>query len=220
MEKKPIKILALSDQVVSRIYNQNNKIVFSDIDLVISCGDLPYYYLEFIIDSLNVPLYFVHGNHDPVVEISDNGEKSAPWGATNLHRKFKIYNDLIFLGFEGSIRYSNARYQFTQLEVWLQIIEKVPRLIWNKLIHGRALDVLVTHSPAYQIGDQSDPAHIGFKAYRWLIKTFRPAYHLHGHIHIYDNQGCAPIKFGDTTVINACPYRLVEISGGKKHEKR
>jgi Icc-related predicted phosphoesterase len=217
MEDQNLRILVLSDQVDKRIYSENIKTMFSDVDLVISCGDLPYYYLEYVIDTLNVPLYFVHGNHDPVKEISAHGERSHPWGARNLHRKFHKKKGMIFLGFEGSIRYSDARYQFSQLEVWLQVIEKVPRLLWNKLIHGRYLDVLMTHSPAYQIGDSTDPAHVGFKAYRWLIQTFKPRYHFHGHIHIYDHTAYAPIEFEETIVINACPYRVVGISGGKRH---
>jgi len=37
---------------------------FGDVELVLSCGDLPYYYLEYIVSMLNVPLLYVHGNHD------------------------------------------------------------------------------------------------------------------------------------------------------------
>ena len=218
MEEQNLRILVLSDQVKRRIYSQTIKTTFHDVDLVVSCGDLPYYYLEYVVDVLNVPLYFVHGNHDPEVEISELSEKRQPGGGINLHRKFEKKNDVIFLGFEGSIRYSKARYQFTQWEVWMQVLGKVPGLLLNRLLYGRYLDVLVTHSPAYQVGDESDRAHVGFKAYRWLIKTFKPRYHFHGHIHIYDHVAFKPIDFEETQVINACPYKVVEISGGTPRE--
>ncbi|MBN2046051.1 MAG: metallophosphoesterase [Anaerolineales bacterium] len=184
------------------------------MNLVISCGDLPYYYLEYVLDNLGVPLFFVHGNHDPEVEISSQGEKSYPWGARNMHRKFRMMDGFIFLGFEGSVHYSDARYQYPQWEVWLQVVGKIPRLLWNKLVHGRYLDVLITHSPAFQVGDNSDPAHVGFKAYRWLIQTFKPRYHFHGHIHIYDHINFSPIQFKETIVVNACPYRVLDITQG------
>ena len=35
--------------------------------LILACGDLPYYYLEYIVGLLDVPLFYVHGNHDKVV---------------------------------------------------------------------------------------------------------------------------------------------------------
>lgn len=218
MEEQKLRILVLSDQVKRRIYSENIKTTYQDVDLVVSCGDLPYYYLEFVIDMLNVPLFFVHGNHDPEVEISERGEKRQPWGAVNLHRKMERINGITFLGFEGSIRYSKARYQFDQWEVWLQVVGKVPVLLLNRLLYGRYLDVLVTHSPAYQVGDETDRAHVGFKAYRWLIKTFKPRYHFHGHIHIYDHMSFSPTRYESTEVINVCPYRVVEISGGSRRE--
>ena len=38
-----------------------------EVDLIISCGDLPFEYLEFVMGAVNKPLYFVPGNHDPEV---------------------------------------------------------------------------------------------------------------------------------------------------------
>ena len=40
-----MKVLSLSDKVVSFIYGPQVKCRFKDVDLVIGCGDLPYYYL-------------------------------------------------------------------------------------------------------------------------------------------------------------------------------
>ena len=211
MENSRLRILILSDEKDQRLYSENIKQMFSDVDLVVSCGDLPYYYLEYILDTLNKPMYFVHGNHDPEVEYGSKSQRRGPRGAKNLHTKVVHENGLILAGFEGSIRYSKALYQYTQSQVWFQVFRKVPRMLWNRLVHGRYLDILVTHSPAFEIGDETDKAHVGFRAYRWFIKTFKPRYHFHGHVHIYDVQSFSPESFQDTMVVNACPFRVVEV---------
>ncbi|MGD2026754.1 MAG: metallophosphoesterase [Anaerolineales bacterium] len=215
---KKIRILSLSDQVVDRLYSEHVKRMFPDIDMIISCGDLPYYYLEFILDMLNVPMLFVHGNHDPIEEIASHGVRKEPWGAENMHEKCVVHNGVIFLGFEGSIRYSDNLHQYTQRQAWLQVLRKIPRLVWNRIRYGRFVDVLITHSPAFGIGDDEDQAHIGFKAYRWLIEIFKPSYHFHGHVHIYDHGNFKPKSFGSTLVINTCSYRRVEIKIGGRDE--
>lgn len=212
-----IKVLAVSDVVVDRYYTAKIRKLLPDIDLIVSCGDLPYYYLEFMLDMLNVPLFFVHGNHDPEIEISAHGDRQYPWGAVNMHQNFVMHKGLIFFGLEGSVRYSSSLHQYTQGEMWWEVIRAVPRLIYNKIRYGRALDVFVSHSPAWQLGDAEDRAHIGFKAFRWLLEVFEPKYHLHGHIHIYDRNDCVPIKYKNTMIINTCSFRKINIDvpGGK-----
>ena len=209
--KNPIKLLILSDEVVEKFYSPQVRNIFPDIELIISCGDLPYYYLEFIYDMLNVPMFFVHGNHDPEEEISAHGSRKYPWGAKNIDRKIVHHQGLIFLGLEGSIRYSKGLHQYTQSEMWARVAGLVPRLMLNRAIYGRALDVFVTHSPAYQIGDAEDPAHQGFKAFRWLLQVFKPKYQFHGHVHIYDRKDCEPRQFMQTTIINSCSYQRVDL---------
>jgi Icc-related predicted phosphoesterase len=207
-----IQVLALSDDVDTRIYSNQVQDNFPDIDLVISCGDLPFYYLEFVLDMLNVPTFFVHGNHDPKVEISESGEKNQPWGAVNLDNKIVRHNGFIMAGFEGCLRYSKALYEYTQFQMWIKVARVIPRLLLNRVIFGRYLDILVTHAPAWDVSDQPDPVHRGFKAFRWLLETFKPRYHLHGHIHIHDRSQAADIQFGDTLVINAHSYKRLELS--------
>ncbi len=51
-----MKILAVSDIELGYIYQPRISERFSDVDLIISCGDLPHYYLEYIVSMLNVPL--------------------------------------------------------------------------------------------------------------------------------------------------------------------
>jgi len=61
-----MKILIVTDEVQDYIYSPGLKERMPEVELVLSCGDLPFYYLEFIVSSLNVPLLYVFGNHNPL----------------------------------------------------------------------------------------------------------------------------------------------------------
>ncbi len=41
----PLKVLSLSDKQVDSIYSSQVKNRFGDVDLILGCGDLAYYYL-------------------------------------------------------------------------------------------------------------------------------------------------------------------------------
>jgi hypothetical protein len=207
-----VKILAVSDKIIPVIYSAAAREQFSDVSLVIGCGDLPYYYLEFILTVLDKPLFFVRGNHAHQVEYGSSGPRRSPWGAVDLHRRTHVWNKLLFAGFEGSRRYNRGSYQYTDREMWLQVWGLVPHLIMNKLIYGRYLDVLVTHSPPYQIGDADDPAHIGFRAFRWLLRWFKPRLMLHGHIHLYHPKTPWRGHFVETEIINCYGYRVLDLT--------
>jgi Icc-related predicted phosphoesterase len=217
IEPEKMNVLVLSDEVDQRIYSENLKLNFSEVELLISCGDLPFYYLEYIIDVLNVPMFFVHGNHDSEVEIGHAGERTHPWGAENIDNKVVYHKGLLLVGFEGSIRYSKKRHEYTQFEMWLKVIRVVPKLLLNQLRFGRYLDVLVTHAPAWEVSDRPDQVHRGFKAFRWLLETFKPRYHLHGHIHQLDRSQHRAIKFRETHIINAHTYKRLEIKVEKNN---
>src|SRR6476660_5975018 len=58
-----IRLLAVSDVVEPQLYNNSVKDWIGPVDVLISCGDLPPYYLDFLASSLDVPLYHVLGNH-------------------------------------------------------------------------------------------------------------------------------------------------------------
>lgn len=209
-----MKLLSVSDKEVPQIYNSKIKARFGDIDLALSCGDLSYYYLEYIISSLDIPLYYVRGNHAKDIEHGCAGPRTAPWGAINLHRK--VIRDpktkLLLAGIEGSLRYNRGDYQYTQSQMWLMVLGLVPALLWNRIHYGRYLDVFITHAPPWGIHDQDDPAHQGVKAFNWLINTFQPAYHLHGHIHIYTPGMVTETKVKRTKIINTFGYRKLILS--------
>src|SRR5215204_5278653 len=60
-----MKILCISDRVEKMLFGPNLTSYARGVEAVISCGDLPFDYLEYIITFLGVPVYYVLGNHDP-----------------------------------------------------------------------------------------------------------------------------------------------------------
>jgi Icc-related predicted phosphoesterase len=89
-----------------------------------------------------------------------------------------------------------------------------PRLQLNRLRHGRALDLLVSHAPPRNVNDRPDPAHRGFETIRGFLEKWRPGHHIHGHVHLYDRSQPFQQRFADTDVINVFPYRVLELEPG------
>lgn len=206
-----MKILAVSDQVVERIYTLATAGHFQDVELILGCGDLPYNYLEYLVTILNKPLFYVPGNHDPVFNLNDVRSKAE--GGSNLDLRTVCHKKYLIGGFGGSIRYRpDGTNQYTQSEAYLRAINMVPRLILNRVRYGRALDILISHSPSFGIHDDTDPAHNGLKALSWLLRLAKPRYHFHGHTHFYRNNIAEFDSTIDSTrVINVFPYKVVEI---------
>ena len=209
-----MKLLTVSDKEISKIYSPQIKSRFGDVDLALSCGDLSYYYLEYIISSLDIPLYFVRGNHANQVELGCAGPRRAPWGAVDVHQR--VLKDkktgLLIAGIEGCLRYNMGDHQYTQAQMWRMVYKLVPRLLWNKAHHGRFLDIFISHAPPWGIHDQEDRAHQGVKAFNWLIKTFEPTLHLHGHIHVYTPNIVTETQVGKTLILNTYGYRKLTMS--------
>lgn len=208
-----MNLLTVSDKECSIIYCTRIKKYFGDIDLAVSCGDLSYYYLEYIVSSLNVPLYYVRGNHVNKIEYGCAGPRENPWGAINLHKKSlrDPLSGLLFAGIEGSLRYNFGDYQYTQSQMWSMVMTLVPSLIFNKMRYGRYLDIFVSHAPPWGIHDQKDRAHQGIKAFTWLIKSFQPTYHLHGHVHVYRPDQTVETQLGNTLILNTYGYRKLAL---------
>ncbi len=201
-----LKILAVADEVDSRLYGSGSLLRAHGIpDLVLACGDLPPYYLDYLVSQLDVPMYAVHGNHDaaPPLEGSAGFERC---GAAWIGGRALNVSGLLLAGFDGSLRYNNGAYQSSETEMQAAVRALVPRLLLNKVRFGRFLDILVTHAPPRGIHDQPDLCHRGFDAFRWLVRTFQPTYHLHGHIHVYDRRTPMVTRVGRTEVINVFPH--------------
>lgn len=205
-----MKILALSDQALERVYTLASSGQLQDIELILGCGDLPYTYLEYLVTLLNVPMYYVPGNHDP--QEDPRRVETRAEGGSNLDLKLVRHKRFLIAGFGGSVRYRpNGINQYTQREAYLRAYRLLPRLVLNRIQYRRALDILISHSPPFGIHDDQDPAHHGLKALNWIIRVAQPRYHLHGHTHFYKKNLENPeTTVGLTKVVNVYPYRMIE----------
>jgi calcineurin-like phosphoesterase family protein len=215
-----MRILCISDQVDPLVYSSRMKDRFSDIDLVLAAGDLPMEYLGFITSMLNKPLLYVEGNHDL--------GRVAPWGEDSISRfpsphgqdeatgaldvgfRFARVEGLTVLGLPGSMRYNRGPNQFTEAQMMFHILLRLPVLLLNRLLRGRACDIVLTHAPPRAIHDRDDPCHRGFRSFNWLIKTVRPRWLIHGHVHLYDLGDVRVTRSLDTTVVNAFGHWVLE----------
>lgn len=177
---------------------------YADIDLVLSCGDLPATYLDFITSILNVPLYYVRGNHD-------ERYFDEPPGGEDLHGRVLTFQGVSFAGLEGSIRYNDGAIQYSDTDMLAQVVKMAPQLKFRQLRFGRGVDVLVTHAPPKGIHDQKDLPHNGLSAFLRFMEWYRPRYLLHGHVHTYDRRDVTKTQYQDTLVLNINPVMLLEV---------
>ena len=206
-----MKILAVSDEVVERLYSLCASGHFSEIEMILGCGDLPYPYLENLLTFLNIPLYYVPGNHDPIYN-SDNTLAYAE-GGTNLDLKIVRCKKFLIGGLGGSIRYRpNGTNQYSQSDAYQRAFRLLPRLLLNKINYGRSLDILITHSPPFKIHDDDTHAHQGLKAINWLLHVAKPRYHFHGHTH-FQRRNLSPSETVHdlTKIVNVFPYKVIEV---------
>ena len=59
-----MKLLAVSDVVEPSLHKDFDRAKFPDVDLIVSCGDLPPEYLSFLATAFDAPMVYVKGNHD------------------------------------------------------------------------------------------------------------------------------------------------------------
>jgi Icc-related predicted phosphoesterase len=206
-----VEILAVSDQVVDAIYSAHIVERFGNVEMVVSCGDLPYSYLEYIVSMLNVPCFYVHGNHDRPEYRASGDTLTEPGGWVDLDGKTVEAKGVLLAGLEGSIRYKpNAPFQYAERTMAWRVWQLAPALLMNRMQYGRFLDILVTHSPPRGIHDGDDLPHRGFEAFLGLMDRFRPRYLLHGHKHVY---GPDPTRtrYAQTDVVNVHPFRLIKV---------
>ena len=169
---------------------------------------------------LNKDFFYVYGNHnlehfdevmrrggfDPTVEFSRTGRAGLmPAFGGNLVDGRIVYDKrsgLIIMGLGGSMLYNYGKSQYSERQMQWRIARLMPRLLYNKKRYGRALDILVTHAPAFGFGDGEDICHRGFQTFLNFMDAYRPKYLLHGHVHLFDENANRIYKYKDTTIIN------------------
>ena len=195
-----MKILVISDVESKYFYDYYTPGKLKDIDLILACGDLKVQYLEFLVTMARCPLLYVHGNHDERFP-------REPEGCICIDDTLYEYQGLRILGLGGSYRYRNGKYMYTER----QMRRRVFRLRW-KLRQKKGFDILVTHAPARGLGDMDTLSHRGFECFVKLLDNYKPRYFIHGHIHRnYGTDIPRRSAYGDTEIINAYEYYVIEI---------
>ncbi len=168
-----MKLLVVSDIIVPELTEAGLCTdLISGVDLVLSCGDLPPEYLDFLSRKTDAPLFYVLGNHD-----IRHDNLNIP-GCQHLHRRIQTFRNVRFMGLGGSRWYNGGpnQYRESQMQMFL-------RGLWLSLFLHRGVDVVLTHAPPWGVGDAEDPCHRGFLGFRRFVERYQPLYFLHGHIH-------------------------------------
>ena len=191
-----MRILLLADQPEPTLWEYLDRRKLEGVDLILSCGDLPAEYLSFLTCFTYAPILYVHGNHD------GRYAKKPPEGCVCIEDTVYVHEGVRILGLGGSMRYNHGPHQYTERQMQQRV-----RKLWFRLWRSRGIDILLTHSPAYQLGDDKDLAHRGFETFLQLIDKYHPRLMAHGHVHqSYQHNFVRERKRGDTQVINACGY--------------
>jgi Icc-related predicted phosphoesterase len=205
-----MKILAVSDETIDRLYSTSVRETYPDVRMLFGCGDLPYSYLEFLVTIYNVPMFYVPGNHDPEY---GRAPSSRAEGGTNLDGMIVRAGGLVLAGLGGSIMYHpGGANQYTQNQMYVRAYRLLVKTFLHKIHTRQRLDILLTHSPPHEIHDDDDPAHHGLRALNLVLQVAKPRYMLHGHTIFYrQNLKSHITTYGETHVVNVYPFRLMEI---------
>lgn len=196
-----MKILLLADQAEPSLWEHLDRRKLEGVELVLSCGDLPAEYLSFLTCFTDAPILYVHGNHD------SRYAQKPPEGCVCIEDTIYTHNGLRILGLGGSMRYREGPHMYTEREMR----RRVSRLRF-KLLRSKGFDILLTHAPAYQLGDDTDLAHTGFQVFLDLIDKYKPHFLVHGHVHQSYRHDFKRIRQrGETQSINAFGYYILEI---------
>lgn len=216
-----VSVLAVSDETIESLWSPQVKSL--DVGLVLGAGDLPFDYLEYLTEMLDAPCVFVPGNHDADLTGYSAGRVGwmraglpstwpGPVGAVNADRRIVTVAGLRIAGLGGSIRYNGGPNQWTQRQQRRRSRSLTRTFTWNQTVRGdtRPVDVLLTHSPPRGVGDDTDPAHVGFECLDDVTRRLRPQLLLHGHIHPH-GQTPADLQLHGASVLNTVGYTLLEI---------
>ena len=83
-------------------------------------------------------------------------------------------------------------------------MKKRVKKLWFPLLYRGGFDILLTHSPAYQLNDGLDLPHQGFQVFNTLMDKYHPRFFIHGHVHMsYGRNQKRYDQYNQTHVINA-----------------
>ena len=195
-----MRILAVADKESVALYDYYRPGKLDGFDLILGCGDLSEGYLEFLMTLADCPLVYVHGNHD-------ENHKKVPLGCICADDKVVEVAGLRILGLGGSMKYREGKYMYSERRMRLRILRRK----FSIMRHG-GIDVLLTHAPARGLNDLEDLPHRGFQCFHKLLKKYKPALFVHGHVHREYNHNIPQRTIHNgTLVVNAFGYAVIEI---------
>lgn len=225
-----MRILAVADIPDRLLYDNFNPDRWrSQVDLILACGDLDGSYLDFLVSVLNVPLYYVAGNHDTAFR------EDPPAGCENLDGRVVTVGGLRIAGIAGSMQYNagSDEYQYTEQQMKWRM-----RRLCYKAWRAGGVDIVISHAaplhcPVFtkcptpvgvgrqcahgeipgHLGvciDASDRCHMGFASFRDFILRFHPRFWLHGHNHLTYAWMPRLSAIDYTTVINAYGHYILD----------
>lgn len=222
-----VRVLAVADEVDEALTAGVDPV--RGAELILACGDLPFDYLAYLMNALDVPLVFVPGNHDPDVA----GYRSSraglplraglpaepPWppGALNADVRVLDVLGLRLAGLGGAPRYRDGPNQYGERQFARRARRLARRARWLGR-DGRGVDLLLTHAPPRGVGDREDPPHRGVGALHPLLARLQPRLLLHGHVHPY-GAGAPELKVGSTAVRNVVGRHLFDISPASRYTR-
>lgn len=201
------KFLCISDRVETMLHGPSLNAYASGVDAVVSCGDLPFDYLEYIVTFLGVPVYYVLGNHDPA---HDGGK--YPGGCTPLDGRIVETEGAVLAGLSGSRFYSGGPNQYTDRQMKWKTLGLAARIRGRSVLGKPKPTIFVTHASPLGYGDGGDHAHVGFESFLGMADKFRPPLWLHGHVHLYGHEQKKQrvTKRGGTKFVNVYGHHFLE----------
>lgn len=175
---EPIRLLAVSDEVDPALEFAINREAMGRIDVVVGCGDLEPSYLCFLADAFGVPVAYVRGNHDRGGHWAET-EADAPRHLTS--GSIVDVDGITIAAFEWpGLEERHARRD--ESRAWLDVGRVACALTLRRLRGRRGPVLVLSHAAPRGVGDrETDPYHVGYGAYRWLLERLHPPLWLHGH---------------------------------------
>lgn len=208
-----MRILAVADAVSPFVYTESFPDNLPPFDVVLSAGDMPGHVLEFLATKLTTRPIYVLGNHaNGYLRDPSDDARVLPGGCLNAHRRVVEQNGLIVAGIEGSARYRPGEHQYDELAMESFAAALAPRLAWNRVRRGRALDVLLTHAPPKGPHEGEDRPHRGVPAFNRIHRWWKPRLHVHGHVHLNGANAQREYRTAEgVRVVNAYGFALIDL---------
>ncbi len=220
-----MKILSVSDRECELLFSrlEKDRELGRSFDLILACGDLRDETVMRLADLTNKIVYYVDGNHffyDAENRAMNEERFSSVTvdipGGINTHLKVVCVGKVLLCGFSGSMRYKDGPGQYTEAEMGRNVNWLLIKLRWQRLKEklfrkNPAPLIVMSHAPIQDLGDESDPPHRGFAAFRKFVLKAKPVLWIHGHIHLKDFKDLRVFRLDKTLVVNTYEFKTTTL---------